>query len=197
MDHPSQEHPDLIPTDPMQLRTKRGYQFSEVSSAMQKAIRRGDAKLAGYWALELWESGFGKYCWKRLLTVSAEDCWGILTQEIKALHDSYVVVNEGLSARQHRGRIFISKAVILLCLAKKSRDADHLQNFVYDQMAGLDPETLAEELRQSGDYVPIPAYAYDCHTREGRRRGKTKRDFFKAEQAALEPFQPGLFDDLV
>ena len=197
MDHPSDQHPDLIPTDPMQLRTKRGYQFSEVSSAMQKAIRRGDAKLAGYWALELWESGFGKYCWKRLLTVSAEDCWGILTAEVKALHDSYLVVNEGLSARQHRGRIFISKAVILLCLAKKSRDADHLQNFVYDQMAGLDPETLAEELRQSGDYVPIPAYAYDCHTREGRRRGKTKRDFFKAEQAALEPFQPGLFDDLV
>ena len=197
MDHPSDQHPDLIPTDPMQLRTKRGYQFSEVSSAMQKAIRRGDAKLAGYWALELWESGFGKYCWKRLLTVSAEDCWGILTQEIKALHDSYVVVNEGLSARQHRGRIFISKAVILLCLAKKSRDADHLQNFVYDQMAGLDPETLSDELRQSGDYVPIPAYAYDCHTREGRRRGKTKRDFFTAEQAALEPFQPGLFDDLV
>ena len=197
MDHPSDQHPDLIPTDPMQLRTKRGYQFSEVSSAMQKAIRRGDAKLAGYWALELWESGFGKYCWKRLLTVSAEDCWGILTAEVKALHDSYLVVNEGLSARQHRGRIFISKAVILLCLAKKSRDADHLQNFVYDQMAGLDPESLAEELRQSGDYVPIPAYAYDCHTREGRRRGKTKRDFFKAEQAALEPFQPGLFDDLV
>ena len=197
MDHPSQEHPDLIPTDPMQLRTKRGYQFSEVSSAMQKAIRRGDAKLAGYWALELWESGFGKYCWKRLLTVSAEDCWGILTQEVKALHDSYLAVNEGLSARQHRGRIFISKAVILLCLAKKSRDADHLQNFVYDQMAGLDAETLAEELRQSGDYVPIPAYAYDCHTREGRKRGKTKRDFFKAEQAALEPFQPGLFDELM
>ena len=192
-----QQHPHLIPTDPMQLRTKRGYQFSEVSSAMQKAIRRGDAKLAGYWALELWESGFGKYCWKRLLTVSAEDCWGILTLEVKALHDGYQAVNEGLPAKQHRGRIFISKAVILLCLAKKSRDADHLQNFVYDQMAGLAPDTLADELRESGDYVPIPAYAYDCHTREGRKRGKTKKDFFTAEQAALKPFQPGLFDDLV
>ena len=77
---------------------------------MQKAIRRADAKLAGYWALELWESGFGKHCWKRLLTVSAEDCWGILTAEVKALHDAYLVVNEGLPAKQHRGRIFISKA---------------------------------------------------------------------------------------
>jgi len=28
---------------------------------MQKAIRRGDAKLAGYWALELWASGYGQY----------------------------------------------------------------------------------------------------------------------------------------
>jgi replication-associated recombination protein RarA len=65
--------PNLQLNDPMNLRTRRGYQFSEVSSAMQKGIRRGDAALAGYWALELWESGFGKYCWKRLLTVSAED----------------------------------------------------------------------------------------------------------------------------
>jgi len=30
-----------------------------------------------------------------------------------------------------KGRIFISKAVIVLSLAKKNRDADHLQNFVY------------------------------------------------------------------
>jgi hypothetical protein len=29
-----------------------------------------------------------------------------------------------------------------------------------------------------------------------RKRGKTKKDFFKAEQEALEPHQPGLFDDL-
>jgi len=187
----------LIPPDTMQLRTMRNYNFSEVSSAMQKAIRRGDAQLAGYWALELWSSGFGRYVWKRLLTVSAEDCWGILTQEVKALHDSYLVVNDGVPAKQARGRIFISKAVILLCLAKKSRDPDHLQNFVYDQQAGLDENTLAEELRSSEPYVQIPDYAYDCHTREGKKRGKTKADFFKAEQAALEPFQPGLFDHLI
>ena len=187
----------LIPPDPMQLRTIRGYNFSEVSSAMQKAIRRSDVPLAGYWALELWSSGFGKYVWKRLLTISAEDCWGILTAEVKALHDSYLVVNDGVPAKQARGRIFISKAVILLCLAKKSRDPDHLQNFVYDQQAGLDENTLAEELRSSGEYVQIPDYAYDCHTREGKKRGKTKADFFKSEQAALEPFQPGLFDHLI
>ena len=85
-------------------------------------------------------------------------------------------------AKAPKGRIFISKAVILLCLAKKSRDADHLQNFVYDQQAGLDVATLTTELEQSGEYVPIPDYAYDCHTPRGRAMGKTKADFFKQEQ---------------
>lgn len=179
-----------------QLRTVRGYGFGEVSSAMQKAIRRADVQLAGYWAIELWSSGFGNYVWKRLLTISAEDCWGCITQEVKALHDAYLLVNKGVPASQARGRIFVSKAVILLSLAKKSRDADHLQNFVYDQKKGLDPERLAADLRRAPKYVPIPGYAYDCHTLKGRRKGKTKADFFRDEQRALEPLQPGLFDDL-
>ena len=152
----------------MRLRTIRGYDFGEVSSAMQKAIRRGETQYAGYWALELWASGFGNYVWKRLLTVSAEDCWGIITQEVKALHDSYAMINANLSGRRARGRIFISKAVILLCAAKKSRDADHLQNFVYDEMCGIDPDTLADELRSAPEYVPVPDYALDCHTRRGK-----------------------------
>jgi hypothetical protein len=52
----SMDLPDLFPANPMQLRALRSYNFSVVSSAMQKAIRRGDAALAGYWALELWSS---------------------------------------------------------------------------------------------------------------------------------------------
>ena len=65
----------------MRIITKRGYDFGEVSSAMQKAIRRADTRLAGYWALELWASGFGNYVWKRLLTVCAEDVWGLSAPE--------------------------------------------------------------------------------------------------------------------
>ena len=99
------------------LHTKRGYSFPAVSSAMQKAIRRADTQLAGYWALELWASGFGNYVWKRLLTVSAEDCWGLITAEVKALHDSYLIINDNVPARKAKGRIFISKAVIILCAA--------------------------------------------------------------------------------
>lgn len=179
----------------MRIRTQRGYDLGEVASAMQKAIRRGNTKLAGYWALELWHSGFGSYVWRRLLTVSAEDCWGILTAEVKALNDSYELVNKGRKVRDHRGRIFISKAVILLCAAKKNRDADHLQNFVYDQTAGLTARQLIADLAKAGR-EEVPDYAFDCHTIKGRNAGKTKADFFRDEQAALHPLQPGLFDHL-
>jgi len=87
---------------------------------MQKAVRRGETQLAGYWALELWASGFGNYVWKRLLTISAEDCWGIITAEVKALHDGYAFINANIPARQSRGRIFISKAVILLSRRRRA-----------------------------------------------------------------------------
>ena len=63
----------------MELRTIQNYKLSEVSSAMQQSIRWADTQLGGYWALELWAIGFGNYVWKRLLTTSAEDCWGIIT----------------------------------------------------------------------------------------------------------------------
>lgn len=91
------------------LRTQRGYDFYEVASALQKSIRRGDAKLAGYMALELFPR-YAEYCWKRLLTISAEDCHGLVTQEIKALYDSFHVVNKGKRGEDLKGRIFISKA---------------------------------------------------------------------------------------
>jgi hypothetical protein len=126
---------------------------------------------------------------ERLLTVSAEDCRGILTQEVKALHDSYALVNQHVPARQAKGRIFVSKA-------KKNRDADHLQNFVYDECVSLDADKLASDLQKAGR-EKIPDYAFDCHTQKGRKMGKTKAEFFRDEQAALEPFQPRLFDNLI
>ena len=174
--------------------TKRGYNLFEVVSCLQKAVRRGNAALAGYMAIELFESGFAAHCWKRLLTISAEDCAGIITQEVKALHDSFALLNE--NAPKPRARIFISKAVIVLCEARKSRDADHLQNFVYDREM-IDARELAKsigEAREHPENIPLPDYTFDVHTRKGRERGKTKADFFQEEFAALIPRQPGHFD---
>ena len=182
----------------MQLKTIHGHDLSVVVSALQKAIRRGDARLAGYFALEMWTSGYGAYCWRRLLTVSAEDCWGVITQEILALQQAYDQINRGAKkqdGRPARGRIFLAKAVLLLCAAKKCRDPDHLTNYVYDREL-VDAQQLVAAIMEA-KAEPIPEYAYDVHTAQGKRRGKTKAQFFQEEQAALFPRAAGELDDVL
>ena len=184
----------------MELQSKRGYAYFEVASAMQKAIRRADGKMAGYWAIEMFESGWTDAVWKRLLTISAEDCAGIITKEITALHDSFKYVNTGKSdpGGKVKGRIFLAKAVLILAASPKSRDADHLTNLVYDRKLSVTDEQIAADLDEARKTMQrVPEYAFDVHTREGRIRGKTKDDFFREEFDALQPKQLGLFDDLV
>lgn len=178
-----------------ELKTKRGYDFYDCASAMQKAVRRADAKVAGYFALELFASGYGKYVWKRLYTISAEDVYGLITTEIDALHTGFEIINK---EHKDKGRIFISKAIILLCLARKSRSADHLQNFVYDKNWGFDDNEVQEWIEDTQkERIEVPEYTYDVHTKTGRSRGKTKDEFFRDEQKALTPFMPSLFDEVV
>jgi replication-associated recombination protein RarA len=179
-------------------RTVRGYDLFEVASALQKSIRRADVELAGYFALELFESGYDNYAWKRLLTISAEDVQTFVTQEIKALYESFLVINKGAAKGKKKGRIFISKAVIILCQCIKSRDADLLQNFIYDKKQLVSDDEIEQQLEEVRALnLDIPNYAYDVHTMQGKRSGKTKEDFFIEEQAALSPAAPSLFPDLI
>lgn len=172
-----------------ELKTIKGYDFYEAASALQKAVRRADHRVAGFFALELWSSNYVDYVWKRLLTISAEDCYGLITKEIMALHEAYEYVTKGKTGK---GRIFISKAVLLLCDVRKSRDADHLQNFIYDR-DDVDVEKWIEDVRRNP--IPVPDYTYDVHTKRGKMRGKTKEQFFVDEFKALKPREAGLFDD--
>lgn len=176
------------------LRTQNGYDFYEVASALQKSIRRADVKLAGFMAVELFPQ-YSDYCWKRLLTISAEDCHGIITKEIMALKQSFDFVNQ--KSKKPAGRIFIAKAVILLCTCGKSRDADLLTNYIHDRKSLISDEEIEKlfvEIRK--EKPKMPEYVYDCHTRRGKMNGLTKQDFFKAEDAALVPKQPSLFDGI-
>ena len=183
----------------MKMMTKNKYGFFEVTSAMQKAIRRNQPGYAGFWAHELLESGYYNYVWTRLLVVSAEDCAGIITQEIEALQRAYMKVRD--PKNPNKGRIFLSKAVLILCKADKSRDADHLQNYCRDHMVDIDDDVLAQQLteayseRVESGMPEIPLYAYDVHTSQGRSRGATKEQFFMDEQNCLKPVSPeNVFD---
>jgi replication-associated recombination protein RarA len=177
--------------------TKRKYNLFEVASCLQKAIRRGNTSLAGYMAIEMFESNYALYCWKRLLTISAEDVAGIVTQEIKALYDSWLVLTD--SGKKQKSRIFISKAVIVLCQARKCRDADVLTNYVYDRQMvdARELEKAIEEARENPENIELPDYTFDCHTARGKRQGKTKEQFFLEEHRALQPREQGTFDALI
>lgn len=182
-----------------QILTKRGYTLLDVASVVQKSIRRGDYRLAGYFGHELVASGFHNYLWKRLLTISAEDCHGIITTEIQSLKESFDFINKNKKRDDKiKGRIFISKAIIILCTALKSRESDHLQCLLYDKKIGITDEEIENELNsldQNETLEELPEYTFDIHTSTGRRKGKTKKDFFIEEHRALYPLQPSLFDN--
>ena len=106
--------------------TKNGYSMFEMSSMIQKAIRRCDIPHAAYAATELYPS-YRTMLWNRLLTVSAEDCYGIMTKEIVALSQADERVNAKKSAEKCN-MVFLAKAILLLCMARKSRDADYMDS---------------------------------------------------------------------
>lgn len=172
----------------MRLFTKNGRDFYEVASLLQKSLRRGDITLAACAVNELFPK-YANYTWNRLMTVSAEDCAGIITTEIVALYDAWSKVNAGKDGS--KGRIFFAKAVILLCRAPKSRDADELNLLVVDRMppeefdaAVAAVDELISEADASWD-GRIPEWVYDVHTQRGKRMGKTKGDFIREERDAL------------
>lgn len=119
--------------------TRSGHNMFVMASMLQKAIRRGDPERAGYAAYELF-GGYDSMLWKRLLVISSEDCWGILTKEIVMLQEDHRRANEGLKAYS-KNPAFVSEAVTLLCEAKKSRDACYYAcNFILSNNAGTDEE---------------------------------------------------------
>lgn len=174
-----------------QLFTKNGHSMYDMVSLLQKAIRRGDAEVAGYAANEL-RGRYNAYLWRRLLAISAEDCYGIMTKEIEALRQADDVYNQKRKGYE-REPLFISKAITLLLYARKNRDADYFScNLMQsEKVLKYDNYLHIEECRFSG----MPAYAYDCHTMEGKRRGKTVADFIVTEQRELDNPQKGLFDE--
>lgn len=158
-----------------QLVTVKGYDFFEVSSAMQKEIRRGNQENALYWAIELHESNYAKYAWKRLMIMAIEDI-GVASSNIavhiNSLHDIAMKL-ENKNDKKHQDRLPFVQAVVLLCGAPKSRYVDWLLNVKFDEHYHAD------------NMKPIPDYALDIHTRRGKMQGKTIEDFF-TEGSLLE-----------
>ena len=179
--------------------TRNGHNLFVMSSMMQKAIRRCDIPRASYAAMEML-GRYRKYVWRRLLIISAEDCWGVVTKEIIALYEAEKVVTNNWQKGNDGGTIFIAKAVVLLCMAAKNRDACYMAcNFMNDEYTLTDEQfdEYASEYKQvpEAELDAIPAWVFDIHTRQGRINGATLLDMVKSEQECLKPNQIGFFDD--
>ena len=109
--------------------TRTGKSFWEITSAMQNSIRKGDYDIASYAFWELLPE-YTPYLRKRFLVISAEDCFGIITKEIAALCE--IGDEESLT-----------RALSLLCMAKKNRDADY---FVCNLMSLENPTNGTKEM---------------------------------------------------
>jgi len=176
--------------------TQNGYNLFEVLSAMQKAIRRGDARTAVFFTMELWPK-YSNLAWKRLHIISAEDVAGCITQEVRALHEAFLFIENG-KKEDRSGRLFLAKAAILMSVWNKSRDADHAIVYLFDRkyVSDEDAKEYLAHLEQ-GELIPIPDYAYDMHTSRGKRAGANVEQFLVSEQEGLTPRVAGLFDHLV
>jgi replication-associated recombination protein RarA len=182
-------------------KTKNGYKLDEISSALQKDVRRGNAERAMFWACELHASGYRNYLWKRLFLFTAEDCAGIITTEVQALHYAWDQYTD--KGKKEGGILFAVKAAMLLALSQKSRDVDHLVCIGYlfkdrDEFHAQAKSWLADAEQYDIEDMPdIPDYALCKHTARGRAMGRhSVADFIVDEHEALNPKQAGLFDHL-
>jgi hypothetical protein len=171
------------------LVTKNNHSFYDMAAMLQKAIRRCDYARAGYAASELFDR-YNDYLWKRLLIISAEDCYGIMTKEIVALKQAQDMIKK-------KETIFVSKAICLLCYARKNRDGDYFACCLMNSDTPI-PEDQIEhvditKLQLEGGKPPD--WTYDMFTIKGKAAGKDAVDMVINEQKALTPHQPGLFDD--
>lgn len=152
------------------IRTFNGYDMFEVVSAFQKEIRRGNEENAMYWAVELYESGFIPYAWKRMFVISTEDIGlanPFATVVLNSLYEQYQKLSEAKNDRKKQNRLPFVQAVLYLVHSPKSRHTDWALNYYFDSHLFVD--TKRKE---------IPEYALDIHNRRGKAKGKTINDFF-------------------
>lgn len=150
--------------------TKNGYDMFEVVSAFQKEIRRCNEMNAMFWGVELYESGFIPYAWKRMTVICTEDIGlanPLAPVVLNALYEQYRRLSEAKNDKKKQNRLPYVQAILYLVHSPKSRHTDWALNYHFDSHYFID-----------FNKIEIPEYALDIHTMRGKRKGKTIRDFF-------------------
>lgn len=156
----------IPPGDDGQQKTPGGYPVDEVSSALQKSIRRGLEEDALYWAAEFCKARPNNL-WKRLRVIASEDV-GIASPSaaltVRALYENW------LKKGEDEGLLYVTHAVLVLVHAKKSRLVDHATIAAFAPKENGHKSLLARR--------EVPDYAVDKHTERGRKLGRGFAHFF-------------------
>lgn len=137
----------------------------EVSSTLQKAIRRNLEKEALYWAFEIHQSKFDEYLFYRLKVIAMEDI-GLATPD--ALTNVMMIYQSYLDFKERKSRevsLCVAHAVVYLCRCDKCRLTDWALCYMKET--------------HNTHNLKIPDHALDIHTRRGKEAGKGIRDFFE------------------
>lgn len=151
-----------------ELRTKNGYKLDETVSSLQKEIRRGNELMASYWAFELNDSGYWRYCFRRLQVIAGEDI-GLANPEAMILVSS---TYSSLLAQERVKKVLqvdnnvLGFVVAYMARSKKSRHVDYLGGVILKR-------------KEQGWKPEVPEYAIDEHTERGRELGKDDNEFFR------------------
>lgn len=146
-------------------RTKSGYPLDEVTSSLQKCIRRGQEDLALFFAFELGE-GYDDYLWRRLMVIASEDI-GIADNFAAVLVQSLYQSAQVLNAKEKnklKDYLQISHAVLYMCRTPKTRIVDLFGCYVTSR-------------RERGWRPEVPDVGVDMHTKRGRDMGRSSFDF--------------------
>lgn len=137
------------------------YEWDEVSSALNKMIRRNKEYEACFWAYIIHQSGYGLYLWRRLSLVSAEDVGNsspMCQVMVDALASNWERMHKQTKEPTLAKLALVFQAIQYLCQAKKTREIDDLRNLI------------AQEYEHLGKRLEIPEIAKDCHTAVGRAK---------------------------
>jgi hypothetical protein len=162
--------------------TKGGYNRFEVSSLLQKAVRRSAEEEAAWAAWELARSGFTDNLWDRLNIYVIED---LAAGENAALLIARFeqLANERWSPTSWEGRLCAIHAALTAARARSSREATEADAYfravVTEQLRAKEEDREPTATFLPGDLEPARTYdvVFDQHTRRGKLKNRGDEHF--------------------
>lgn len=145
--------------------TKRGYDYWESLSALQKYCRRGNAREALWIFLELESSGYFVHAINRLEVIMYEDV-GLANKEM--FYGGHLLIERAKKSYKEKKEMWIliiSSLIQEISESEKSRTAGEFFSDVC-------------KYRYDVKKIDFPDYVFDQHTRVGKSKGRGLKHFF-------------------